>query len=108
MQALQGQQALLQEQLSAAEASVQEAMAARQLQTERIKASKAAQKAGQWFCALAHVGLGATGWQQSLQWSPESRTSCLAVAVTSAMSSLLRSKLPAVGTKRGSPCLPGK
>ena len=47
VQARQGQQALLQEQLSAAEASVQEAMAARQLQTERIKASKAAQKAGQ-------------------------------------------------------------
>ena len=47
MQGLQGEQALLQEQLSAAEASVQEAMEARQLQTERIKASKAAQKAGQ-------------------------------------------------------------
>ncbi len=47
VQGLQGQQALLQEQLSAAEASVQEAMEARQLQTERIKASKAAQKAGQ-------------------------------------------------------------
>eukprot|EP00891_Asterochloris_glomerata_P009398 jgi/Astpho2/9398/Aster-01663 len=46
VQGLQGQQALLQEQLSAAEASVQEAMEARQLQTERIKASKAAQKAG--------------------------------------------------------------
>ena len=56
MQALQGQQALLQEQLAAAEASMQEAMAARQLQTERIKASKAAQKTGRYCCALAQAG----------------------------------------------------